>query len=62
MVLGKQEQVGSGWPGGEAGRGEACVQGRIHAPEDGAHYLRARVNSSFCQNGELNHSKLCYGI
>lgn len=55
VVLKKQEQVGSGWPGREAGRGEACVQGGTCAPEDGAHYLRTRVNSSFCQNGELKH-------
>lgn len=56
MVLGRQEQVGNGWPGKEASRGEACVQGRTCAPEDGAHYLRARLNSSFCQNGELKQA------
>lgn len=29
VVLGKQEQVGNGWPGREAGRGEAFVQGPV---------------------------------
>lgn len=55
MVLGKQEQVGSGLAGREAGQGEACLHGGTCAPEDGAHYLRARVSSSFCQSGELKH-------
>lgn len=55
VVLGKQEQVGSGLAGREAGGGEACVHGGTCASEDGAHYLGARVTSSFCQNGELKH-------
>lgn len=59
MVLGKQGQVGNGWPGGEAGGGEACVHGGTCAPEDGARYLRTRVNSSFCQSGGY---VMCCGI